>query len=108
MRLPGKQVSGVIWESATGSNILATASTEAFGTEVVGDTDERFTLSADGRMAWGSGSAPSDTGWTRNGPGRMEINNGTPGTFADLKMKTLLVTDAAGTGAGSITTITDQ
>lgn len=97
MQLPGKQVSGVIWESATGANIFASAGTEAFGTQVTGDTNDRFALDADGTLKWGSGAAGPDVSLGRSSAATLRIS-------AD----SLLVTDSAGTGAGTIRSVTAQ
>jgi hypothetical protein len=49
-------------------------------------------------VGWASGAADStnaDTGLARNGAGVVEVNNGTAGSFADLKAA--IITAAAGT-----------
>ena len=50
---------------------------------------------------WRNGSGGADTSLARNAAGVVEINNGTAGTFRDLKLRTLLA-EASTTSQASI------
>jgi hypothetical protein len=59
-------------------------------------------------MSWSSGatdSAGADTGSARNAAGVVEINNGTAGTFRDLKLRTLIATQGVQLTAATVATL---
>lgn len=54
--------------------ILATAATQLLASRVItSDTVDRFKLTADGTMSWGSGSAATDAALTRSGVAQMTL-----------------------------------
>jgi hypothetical protein len=60
------------------------------------------------KLAWGSSSDPSstpDTGISKNSSGLAEVNNGTAGTFRDLKLRTLIATQGVQLTAATVATL---
>ncbi len=52
---------------------LATAGTLGYKTNVTGDTNDRFTLGADGTLSWGSGSAAADLTFARTAANQFTV-----------------------------------
>lgn len=72
----GSDITSWTW-AGTGSNISATAGATVFQTSVAADTQQRYTLGADGKQSWGSGSATPDTVLSRVGAAILNL----AGTF---------------------------
>jgi hypothetical protein len=70
----GNSTGGITMNSTT-STTLATASTVVRGTNVSGDTANRYQFTADGTTSWGSGSAAVDTTMNRTSTGALTISS---------------------------------
>ena len=87
------------------------------GAASMGVTVSASSLTSTMNRSWTSGSlsAAADTGLSRNAAGVVEVNNATPGTFRDLKVRNLItnattvsgLTPAATAGAGARTFVSD-
>lgn len=69
------------------------------------NTNPFFTLSANAQTKWFNGNniigSTADLGLFRNAAGVLEVNNATPGTFAELKTRSLVTGGSTPTGTGS-------
>lgn len=85
--------------SPTG-NALVISSAGVGAAAIFGTT---FQLPAASTFTWGTLTSTQTSGLAQNAPGVVEVNNGTAGTFAALKLSTLTATAAAPTvSAGQI------
>lgn len=73
----GTGITSWVW-TGIAATTAATAGTTTAQTKVTGDTQQRFTLGADGKHNWGSGTAATDTNLYRSGAGSLQ----TDGFFA--------------------------
>lgn len=94
------------YRSAANSWMWETSATPAFG--LVAGQNGTVLYSSWG-YKWGSSDATStpDTGVNRNAAGIAEINNGSAGTYRDLKLRTTIV-DGANGAVGEYTLLLDE
>ncbi len=86
---PGSSTDNALvrWDGASGTVVQNSDWT-------LSDTTGSLTAPANGSLFWST-----DTGISRNAAGVVEINNATPGTFRDMKLRNLTAgTGVAGTG----------
>jgi hypothetical protein len=65
------------------------ATSTIFGGGVSANSHRSIRILASGQIMLGSGSSAADAGMVRTSSGLIEINNGTAGTFRDLKLRNL-------------------
>lgn len=81
---------------AGGAVVLASATSQPIGFDIGTTqygyfTSTFFSLSASHVFGWGASLSSPDTGIARNSAGVIEANNGTAGTYRDVKLRTLLM-----------------
>lgn len=103
--------SGVTYIGASGGNAMfkvAPVSTAIYFGELgvawtvfIQRSGNRLSLAKDAKLTWtntdGGADATQDTGLARNAAGVVEVNNGTVGTFSDIKVRNVLA--AGGNGS---------
>ncbi|MBW4061791.1 hypothetical protein HJC99_04455 [Candidatus Saccharibacteria bacterium] len=76
----------------------STATNAVFGSQVSGDTNNRFNINADGKLTWGSGSGAIDVSLSRSASGTLSTSQDlTVGTASVFNAK-LSVQSGSGTG----------
>jgi len=80
-----------------------------FGTKLQVNKYSRIQIPSSYTLGWSTSSitanATVDTGLTRNAAGVIEVNNGTAGTFRDLKLRSLIATSTITLGNVTVATL---
>lgn len=88
--------------TGTINNTGASAAAVMYGALVTGDTFDRFRISADGKVEWGSGTATRDVNITRPSAGQVRVTPAANASSSTSVGGALNVTNTPSTGAGIV------